>query len=143
MHDAGKVLMGGVVSSAKEISTHDSDPATFKAGLVVRQKSDGALSLAKSDGFNVGVSIGKSLSDTKKTGVVRTGTGVPILLETGFTDPVIGEKVYVDDTSGKAEADDAGDVTITDAIYVSEMLTGIDEAGNEVNVALIDMPGGL
>jgi len=35
MHNASKVLMGSNLSSAKEISTFNSDPATYKAGLCV------------------------------------------------------------------------------------------------------------
>jgi hypothetical protein len=264
MHDPTKVLMGAPYSSAREISTHDSDPSTFKAGLAVRRDSSNALSLAVGDGQWVGVSLGKSLSDTKKTAVARTGMGIPVLLEGGparleitisnysnliastddtlqfehsglsldetltfkasastedevaaassnnqtatnlaakinghsvlgtifkasavgavvtvtafdndldgtdfdvtYTDGssvgltlddvtftggggapdfvTLGSKVYFSDTTGKAD-DPESESTISDAIYSSGVLTGIDEDGNEVYAAYIDMPGGL
>jgi hypothetical protein len=55
---------------------------------------------------------------------------------------VVGEKVYIDDVTGYAN-DSEETVTISDAVYVSGVLTGITEAGAEVEVALVDMPGGL
>ncbi len=78
MHDATKVLLGSSLSSAKDISTFNSDPATFLAGLAVRVASTGGLSLAKAAGMWAGVSLGKSLSDHKKTSVLRTGESVPM-----------------------------------------------------------------
>lgn len=78
-HDVTKVLLGQTASSAKDISVFGSDPATYIAGLAVRQKSDGALSIVKADGEWLGVSLGRSLSDHKRTAVVRTGERVPIL----------------------------------------------------------------
>ncbi len=54
----------------------------------------------------------------------------------------IGSKVYFSDVTGKA--DDANSLsTISDAVYVSGVLTGIQEDGTEVAVALVDMQGGL
>jgi hypothetical protein len=55
---------------------------------------------------------------------------------------VIGEKVYFSDTTGKAD-DKYSDATISDAVYVSGVLTGIAEDGSEVYAALVDMGGGL
>lgn len=81
MHDASKVLLGALLSSGGRSTDHDGDPATFKAGRAVCQKSDGAISLAVADGFRFGVSLGKSLSNHKKTSVLRVGKGVPIELE--------------------------------------------------------------
>lgn len=54
----------------------------------------------------------------------------------------IGSKVYFSDTTGKADDPNSGS-TISDATYVSGVLTGIQEDGTEVNCALVDMPGGL
>ena len=143
-HDESKILLGSTQSSARDVTVHDFDPATFPAGTAVRQKSDGALSVTKAHGQLIGVTAGKSLSNTKKTAVIRAGEGVPIRLTEGF-EPVIGTSVWVDDVTGLANVEDDGDVTttVTNATYVSEAMTGIDEAGNEVDVALIDMPGGL
>lgn len=242
-HDASKVLMGATRSSAKDISEYAADPATFLAGLVVRQKSDGTLSVAKSDGFALGLSLGKSLSNHEKTAVCRTGLAVPALLtelyaaltkanltftaktigsggndisiifadtatagsetisvstnqitvgieggvstadqiktaidgdaesaaliavaveegegstaQAAFAEDnlegglsagdyvVIGEKAYTDDVSGKLNDSNESNTTISDAIYVTDPITGIAEDGSEVVVALVDIPGGL
>jgi len=78
-HDASKVLLGQTPSSAKDVACFNSDPATYLAGLVVRQSSTvGELALAKSAGFVAGISLGRSLSDTKKTAVCVTGLSVPL-----------------------------------------------------------------
>ncbi len=79
-HDASKVVFGSTQSSDKAIVCFDADPADFPAGTAVRIDSDGALSVAVSDGGLYGVSAGKSLSDTKKTAVVKFGDRVPVLL---------------------------------------------------------------
>lgn len=261
-HDATKTIMGVPLSSDRDVIQHNSDPATFIAGLAVRQKSDGALSVTLADGQWVGVSLGKSLSDTKKTAVCVSGLKVPVLLEAkpaygeveitsyanlvsgtddtitvgatvftatdgavtpgdatfdartsnedaatslaaqinahatagalveavavgavvqiraktnttagnsialAYTDNdtnvgatvtgsgtledggdapdyvVLGEKVYFSDSTGKAD-DPYSDSTVSDAVYASGVLTGIDESGAEVYAALVDMPGGL
>jgi hypothetical protein len=266
MHDATKVLLGATTMSGKEVTKHAGSPATFKAGLAIRQKSDGTLSTTLADGQWLGVSLGKGLSDdTKNTSIARSGLGVPVLVEGGparlvititdyaalisgtddtlqfehaaeeldetltfkssesteddvaaetsnevtatnlknainshsvlgtyfiatssgavvtltaidndlegadfdvtYTDNdtnigltlddttftggagsadyvTVGSKAYFSDTSGKAD-DPNSDSTVSDAVYVSGLLTGIDEDGNEVSVALVDMPGGL
>lgn len=81
-HDATKVLLGATQSSSKEVSKHDGSPATFLAGLAVRQKSDGTLSTTLADGRWLGVSLGKSLSNTLDcVAVARAGLSVPVLLE--------------------------------------------------------------
>lgn len=80
-HDASKVLLGQVPHSSKEISVFTGDPATFKAGLAVSKTSTGReISLLKSAGMRCGISLGASLSDHKKTAVVRDGLEVPIRL---------------------------------------------------------------
>lgn len=148
MHDASKFLMGMNGSSAKDVTNYASDPATFVAGLAVRQTSTKSLVLAKASGLLVGISMGKSLGNTKHTAVARTGLEVPILLTDDSEDyayVVLGAKVYVDDVTGMANVVDDGDVTttITDAVYVSGPLDGIAEDGTIVKIALVDMPGGL
>lgn len=74
------MLMGVTLSSAKDIKHFDSDPAVYKAGLAVSYGSDGLLSLLKSAGMRAGVSIGRSLSDTKQTSVCLAGEEVPVRL---------------------------------------------------------------
>lgn len=262
-HDATKVLLGNVQTSSKEITEHDGSPATYLAGLAIRQAT-GGLSLAKTDGQWLGISLGKGLSDSlKTTAIARDGLKVPVLLEysparqvvtitsyanlvdTGddtlkigattftfkaspsgenqvgavtsntqtatnlaskinahsvagtlfiatsalgvvtitaknnatagssidcvYTDNgtatigltvaasaitfvgggstasdyvTIGSKAYFSDTTGKADDPNSG-ATISDATYVSGVLTGIQEDGTEVPCALVDMVGGL
>lgn len=262
MHDATKVLLGNVQTSSKDISEHLGSPATYLAGLAVRLATGGVLSLTKSAGQLLGVSLGKGLSDSLKTvAIARDGLKVPVLLEaaparqvftitsyanlvavsddtlkigaTTFTfkaspsgesqvgavtnndttaanlaskinahsvaglafkavaasaivtvtaidnsiegsaiDAVytanasvgltvaasaitfvgggataadyvaIGSKVYFSDTTGKADDANSGS-TISDAMYVSGVLSGIAEDGTAVACALVDMPGGL
>lgn len=78
-HSASRVQLGQVPNSCKRITCFNSDPATYMAGLAVRQSSTaGALTLIKSGGMFAGVSIGASLSDTKKTAVVVDGLDVPM-----------------------------------------------------------------
>ena len=261
-HDATKVLLGTTTMSGREVTKHAGSPATYLAGLAIRQKSDGALSLLLADGKWLGVSLGAMLSDdTKNTSICRTGLGVPVLVErqpargeieitdyaalvdgtddtitvgataftaqTGAVTPgqatfqaatdedttaaslaaqinahatagalvkatvvgavitltakanttagdtialsyeqlgagdgatvsgatltdsddtadfvTVGQKVYFSNTTGKADDPDS-DSTVSDAVYVSGLLTGIAEDGSEVSVALVDMPGGL
>jgi len=265
MHDATKVLLGSTQSTAKSVSVYSSDPATYIAGLAVSQSSTaGVLSLLKSDGVRIGISLGKSLSDTTKTAVVRSGEAVPLKLAlkrgsgnvtitnytnlltttpdsvtigatvftaqstavtlgdatfraatsndatatslaaqinghatagalvkavaasavvnlyarnggaagnialaytdngggnigatvsgatlTGGSDTISdinyvtkGAKAYINDFNGLGDFSTT-ESTVSDCIYVSGVLTGIDEAGNSVPCALVDMPGGI
>lgn len=139
MHDS-KIYMGNVPSSVKEIDNHIGDPATFLAGLCVHLKSDDTLSLASADGSKLGISLGNSLSDTKRTAIARKGLRVPILLTNGFT-PTIGAAVQISTTTGKAVTSG----TTVNAVYSSSTLSAVDEAGAAITdgCALIDFPGGL
>lgn len=148
MHSETKTLLGATGSSAKDTSVHNVDPASFPAGTAVRLKSDGLLTVTKAEGQLIGVSLGKSLSDHKKTTVCRTGESVPILLtddEDDYAYVVKGALVYVDDVTGLANIVDDVSVTTTatQAIYVSGPIDGVKEDGTTAKVALIDMTGGL
>lgn len=80
-HDSTKILMGTTKSSIKDVSSENADPATFKAGLAVRRKSDGGLQLEDdSTATLIGISLGADLADTAKTAVCRSGLGVPLRL---------------------------------------------------------------
>lgn len=140
MHDASKVLMGTITTSMKDVDNHAGDPATFQAGLVVHRKSDDTLSLASADGSKLGVSVGRSMSNTKRTAVCRKGVGVPVQVTNGF-EPTVGAQVQFSTTTGKVVTSG----TAVNAFYSAVGLTGIDEDGNELAdpVALIDFPGGL
>ncbi len=139
-HDATKVQFGTTQSSFKNI---DNRPGTIAAGLAVRLKSDDTISVAAADGSLLGISCGKSMSDTARTAIVRKGTRVPIELTAAFT-PTIGAQVNISDTTGKAGAAGAG-FTAVNATYITGALTKIAEDGTETAsvAALIDFPGGL
>ena len=264
-HSTSVVKLGNSLSSAKMITDHDGDPATYLAGLVVRQGSS-ALSLLKSAGFTLGVSMGRSLSDHKKTAILRAGELVPVRAHlkrssgtvtitnianlvsgtddtitigataftatdgavtpgqatfdarTGTTEAAaslaaqinahatagalvyavansavvtlyakvegagtghdvatsyeqlgtgtgatveqaalaggsntlsaidyiaVGAKMYVNDTTGKADVAMTGFSTVTDAVYRTIEMTGLDEDLAETPAVLVDMPGGL
>lgn len=79
-HDATKQLMGATNSNHKDVSCFDVDPASLPAGVAVSLATDGSLSLLKSAGSRIGISLGKSLSNAKRTAVVRTGELVPLKL---------------------------------------------------------------
>ncbi len=140
MHNASAIQMGTTRSSVKEVENRLGDPTTFKAGLCVHLKSDGTLSLASSDGSKLGISAGRSLSDTSRTAIIRKGLAVPVLLTNGFT-PVIGAQVQISTTTGKAVTSG----TAVNAVYVSGILTAYDEDGVAISdgAALIDFQGGL
>lgn len=140
-HDASKFLMGSVQSSLKNVENY---AGSIEAGLIVRQKSDGTISVASADGLPLGISVGRSLSNTARTAVARKGVGVPVLLTNGFT-PVVGAQVHISNTTGKAIASGAG-ATGMNAVYASEKLTAVKEDGSEDSTdgcALIDFVGGL
>lgn len=141
--NTSQVAMGSTGSSVKEVTNHIGERA---AGLVLRLKSDDTLSITKADGNLLGVSLGKSLSDTARTAVCRKGLRVPVQLKAGF-DPDIGAVVSVDDATGLAAGD--GTRTAVNAHYVTGRIggTGVNggqqEDGTTVGVAMIDFPGGL
>ena len=137
-HDASKVLFGGILKSFKVV---DNKIGTILAGLAVRLKSDGTISIAAADGSLLGISCGKDLSDAGRTAIVRSGLAVPLKLTAAFT-PVLGAQVFISDTTGLGIATGAG-ATGVNAVYASGLLTGINEDGTNSPAALIDMQGGL
>lgn len=140
MHNASKVQMGTVLSSGPTNDNYAGDPATFIAGLCVHLKSDGTLSLASADGSKLGISLGRSQSDTLRTSICRKGIKVPIQVANGFT-PAVGAQVQISTTTGKAVASG----TAVNAVYRAISLTGVTEDGTDLAdpIALIDYPGGL
>ncbi len=111
-HDPTKVLLGTTVSSGKTITNEPADPATFVAGLAVRRKTDGGLQTADdSTAALIGVSLGVSLTDAKKTSIVRKGLGIPLRL---VTLPASGDAEivsYADLLDGDFDSFTIGEVT--------------------------------
>lgn len=141
-HDASKVQMGSLGSNHAEVSNLK---GSIEAGKVVRLKSDGTISTALADGGILGVSVGKDLSNTNRTSIVRDGLNVPIKLKSGFTNPAKGAQVAIDDVTGEAVAYTGSGNSYVNATYASGALTRVDEDGTETatGAAYIDMPGGL
>ncbi len=139
MHSAA-VYMGGTKSNVKEVDNRAGDPATYKAGLCVHLTSGGALTLTAASGSKLGISLGRSLSDTKRVAIARKGLKVPILLANGFT-PVVGAQVQISTTTGMAVSSG----TAVNAVYATATLVAYDEDGTVISdgAALIDMQGGL
>ncbi len=129
--NADRVALGGVGSSDRVISNFGNDPADFPAGTVV-QNDGGDLSV--STGQYVGVSLGESLSDTKKTAVLRAGNRVPVLLddegESGFGSLTVAELTF----AAKALTPNVGDITVA---LVDDGTAGdetVDVDGNDIIV---------
>lgn len=159
MHNGNKVLMGTTGSNEKEVTNVKSSVTSFSAGVAVRLKNDGTLSKTLADGALLGVSLGRSLSDTDRVAVCRKGLRVPLAITASF-EPVIGAIVYIDDATGLG-AVSSGSATAVNAVYApppvlstslarvggSAATAGIAEGATAdtgtVGVAFIDMPGGL
>lgn len=142
MSHSSKIYMGSTQSNHREVMNKK---GSIAAGKVVRLKSDGTISVAKADGEILGLSLGKDLSNTDRTAYVNDGLEVPIALKTGFTAPVIGSQVAIDDTTGEAVAYTGSGNTYVNATYVSGAKTRVDEDGTETatGAAFINMQGGL
>lgn len=142
-HDASLIQMGTTKSNIREVSSH---VGAIPAGKIVRLKSDDTLSLAKSDGSAMGVSLGRDQSSTTQThtAIVRKGVGVPVLLTNGFT-PTKGAQVAISDTTGLAKAYTGSGDSYVNAFYSSGALSAVDEDGDAIadGAAYIDFPGGL
>ncbi len=139
MHNPNIAVLGAVKSSFREVSNAK---GTVAAGLLCHQKSDGTVTITKSDGAAVGISLGRDLSNTNRVSYCRKGAAVPIQLTAAFT-PTIGAQVNISDTTGKAIASGGG-ATAYNAIYTKLLTDGaIDEDGNAVIAAEIDFIGGL
>ena len=150
MQDAGKTLLGSTESSDRYVENFNSDPATFPAGTAVRLSSGGVLSL--SSGGLVGVSVGKSLSDHKKTAVCRAGSKVPVRLTddsvkasatiqdltyTAKVPGVAGDDITIIYVDGKEDA--SAEVTVTDLAISVEIEDGVTLAST-IAAAIIASP---
>jgi hypothetical protein len=125
-------------SLAAQINAHATAGALFKAvaaGAVVTITAKNNATLGEDIPLTYtdnDTNVGATVDDTTFTGGGADAADYVVK----------GEKVYFSDTSGKADDPDSG-ATISDAVYVSGVLTGINEAGEEVACALVDMQGGL
>ncbi len=113
-HDETKALMGSTGSTSKDgTEVFDVDPATYLAGLAVRRTSGNSLSVTKSAGRWVGVSLGRNLSDCKKTTVLKSGLQVPVLLDAQPARGVVEITSYADLLVTAADTLKVGATTFT------------------------------
>lgn len=135
-HDS-KVYLGNITSSFKEI---DNRAGTVGAGLAVYVHDNDSIDTIAASGGLLGISVGKSLSDTSRTAICRKGLDVPIKLTNGFT-PTVGLQVQISTTTGLAVSSG----TAVNAVYKTSKLTCVEEDGTAFadGCALIDFQGGL
>ena len=113
MHDASKVAMGSPGMSGANAKNYVADPASFPAGVAVVLGSDGLPSLSKSAGSWIGVSLGKSLSDTKKLSVLTDGRLVPMLIERQPARGIVTITSYANLVSGTDDSITVGATVFT------------------------------
>jgi hypothetical protein len=116
MHSATKALLGRAGYSGSDVSDFNADPATFLAGLAVRVKNSSGqpiLGLALADGQYAGISLGRSLSNTKRTSVARTGYRVPVLVERQPARGIITITSYANLVSGTDDSITVGATVFT------------------------------
>lgn len=95
--------------------------------------NDVALTYTDNDS-NVGITIAGT-ADDKLSGGSDTITDIAYVAK--------GAKMYINNTTGKADIAMTGFSTVSDAMYVDTEKTGIAEDGTEVAAVLVDMQGGL
>ena len=136
MHSS-KVYLG---STGQNERTVDNRAGVVAAGKAVYLHVDGTIDTIAASGVLLGVSLGKSLSDTSRSAICRKGLKVPILLTNGFT-PTVGTQVQISTTTGLAVSSG----TAVNAVYKSAVLSCVDEDGVAVadGCAEIDFQGGL
>jgi len=134
------------VSLAAQINAH----ATASTLVHAVVTSSGVVTLySKVEGAGSGHDVALSYTDNDtNVGAVLSGLSAGKL--TGGSDTISdiayiakGAKAYINDVTGKLDIAMSGYSTISDATYVSEELTGVDESAAEVTAALVDLPGGL
>lgn len=94
---------------------------------------DVALAYTDND-TNVGIVL-SGLSGGKLSGGSNTISDIAYVVD--------GAKMYINDTTGKADIAMSGFSTISDAVYRGTELTGIAEDASEVAAVIVDMQGGL
>lgn len=114
--------------------------------LFVATASNGVVTITAKNNATDGATIDCVYTDSGTATVGITVADDAILFVGGAATAAdyvaIGAKVYISDTTGKAD-DPNSAATISDGVYVSGVMTGIAEDGSEVACALMDMPAGL
>lgn len=132
-HNASVVLMGGRGSNIAEIANYDGDPEVFKAGLAVRKATTGSLQLADDAVAPlIGVSLGSSLDDTKRTAVVLTGNYIPIKLKNDAASVKKGDITF----TAKGWGAEGNAVTITLADTETGDVAVVSVVGTAITVGI-------
>lgn len=137
------------VLCAASASTNDVVAAALAAAINANATS-GALFKATAVGAVVTIVAYNIATDGESIDLVYTdnhatsiGLTVDAITFTGGDDfVVIGKNVYFDDATGKAGPSDET-TTISNAIYASGILTGIQEDGTNAYAVYVNMVGGL
>jgi hypothetical protein len=121
MHDATKVYLGNIPSSAKEVTCEVGDPEVLKAGYALRYDLDGSVTnVGTQEGdqnMPIGVSVGPSLSDTSKVAMARSGLKIPMRVRVAYA---------------------TGQITITN---VSNLVAGDDDEIEVAGVSFVAQAG--
>lgn len=126
-------------SLAAQINGHATAGALFNAVAL-----NAVVTITAKVNTTTGASIALTYTDTHGSDIGLT-TDHTTFTGGGTTTPdfaTLGSKVYISDTTGKAD-DPASASTVSNAVYASAVLIGIDEDGNSVNAIYVDMQGGL
>jgi hypothetical protein len=120
---------------AAKVNAHSVAKLLFKAVAV-----GAVVTITALDPYTDGEDIDLVYTDNHATSI---GLTVDDVTFTGGADEVvIGSNVYFDDVTGKAGPADET-TTVSNAIYMSGYLTGIQEDGSTAPAALISFVGGL
>lgn len=96
--------------------------------------NDVAVAYTDNGGGNIGITLA-GLTGGKLAGGSNTISSIDYTAD--------GAKMYINDVTGKADANISGFTTVSDAIYRGIELTGIAEDASEVAAVIVDMTGGL
>lgn len=148
---AGAVTPGGATFQA---ATSNNATAASLAAQINAHATAGALVIASVVGAVVTVTaiLNTTAADTITLVYTDVGGGPTVgatvsgatLTDSDDTPDfvVIGQHVYFSDVTGMADDPHSG-ATISNAVYVSGLLTGVAEDGSSVLAAMVDMVGGL
>lgn len=128
-------------SLAAQINAHAVAGALVNA--VIDSVTNTKINLTAKLNTSAGNAIALAYTDTHATSIGGSVSGATLTGGGATTDfVVIGAHVYISNTTGKAD-DPSSDSTISNAIYASSVLTGVQEDGTSAAAVLVDMSGGL
>ena len=128
------------LSLVAQINAHATAGALVKASIDSVDSAKVIITAISNSTSGDTIALAYTVNDTN---VGATVSGATLTDSDDTPDYIaLGAKVYFSNSTGKAD-DPNSDSTISDAVYASGLLTGIDESGAEVLAVLVDMQGGL